>query len=59
MCLPEETLSGALVFLQLSRQKLQSDLTLEPCVFCPVDFAHTAFAEFGGDFVVGDLSADH
>ena len=43
----------------MRRQELEGDGTLQLRVFSLVDDTHAAFAEFGGDLVVGDGLADH
>ena len=57
-CLAAESREAFRVLRELRRDHLDRDLAVEASVPCPVDLAHPALADFGGDLVVPDFSAD-
>jgi hypothetical protein len=54
-----EALQARLAFRHRLRQKLDSDVTSEACVFGLVDHAHSSSADFLEDLVVRNRRSDH
>ena len=59
LCFAEEASLLILIAKGIRREELQGDHALEARIFGLVDNTHPAFAELGGDLVVGDGLANH